>query len=61
MPTGQYLHDKLRIARLPPAQWIAALEKLSPEVRAEVEPYLREQAALLRMRRAAKQEAVKHG
>jgi hypothetical protein len=51
MPIGYYLQDKLRIWRLPGSQWIAELDKLSPEARAEVEPFLREQAKLLRIRK----------
>lgn len=51
MTIGHYLQKKLELLRLPPGQWMAALEKLDPEVRAEVEPFLREQAQLLRIRR----------
>ena len=53
MTIGHYLHHKLRILRLPGSQWIPELDKLDPEVRAEVEPYLREQAKLLRIRKRA--------
>lgn len=51
MSIGYYLQDKLRIFRLPGSQWIPELDKLEPEVRAEVEPFLREQAKLLRTKK----------
>lgn len=51
MPIGHYLSDKLRIAKLPPSQWLSELQKLSPEASAEVEAFLREQSQLLRIRR----------
>ena len=51
MPIGHYLQDKIRILKLPGSQWIAELDKLPPEARAEVEAFLREQAKLLRIRK----------
>lgn len=55
MSIGHYLQDKLRIWRLPGSQWIAELDKLSPEARSEVEAYLREQAELMRARKRAEE------
>jgi hypothetical protein len=55
MPIGYYLRDKLRILRLPGSQWIPELDKLSPEARVEVETFLREQAELIRARKAMKE------
>jgi hypothetical protein len=52
MPFGNYLHDKLRILRKPPSEWLAELERLAPEKKPEVEAFLREQGELIRARRA---------
>ena len=43
-----HLTHALRILKLPGSQWLSELEKLSPEARAECEPWLRAQASGLR-------------
>ncbi len=48
---GHHLHDLLRIAALTPSQWLAELDKLPADARAEIEPWLRMQAAILRSKR----------
>lgn len=51
MPVYHHLSHALRILKLPGNQWLAELDKLSPEARAECEPWLRGQAKRLRNRR----------
>ena len=51
MPIYHHLQHALRILKLPGSQWIAELEKLTPEARAECEPWLRLQAQRLRTKK----------
>ena len=54
MPVYHHLTHFFRIVRLPGKQWLAELDKLTPEERAEVEPFLREYAQRMRCAKSMK-------